>query len=408
MNMKRIQYALLFAPLLLAACGDSTTGTEPEPNKPEITTGTLEVTAATTGDGTDEDGYTVTLDDSDSQSLAVDGAATFEDLEEGSYTVELSGLANGCMVDGDNPVSVNVTANETVTAAFKVTCEQLSAEGVIAFSQRVDGKHELFTMNADGSNIKQLTTNDVDDSWPALSPDGLKIAFVRRDQSSATLDNEIWVIGVDGSNPTQLTFNDTDDKRPTWSPDNSQIAYESSGQNSMNIHVMNADGSNQTLITDDNGNDHSSSWSSDNTIAFVSDRQGDSSADIYKVQSDGTGLEILIDAADDNGINLFSPAWSHDGTQIAYQGHISGGAASIFIANKDGSSVRGITSAEFSAMQPSWSPDGKFIAFMNLANAGKNTTDAIWIITKDGSQFQRLTDDQGTYSNFPSWSVAVE
>lgn len=404
MFKKNISFILLLSISLLVSCSESSTGSDPGN---EDTTGTLEVSVLTSGNGTDEDGFTITQGDN---SKAVDpgGTVIFDDLEEGSYSIELTGLDMGCTVDGDNPVSVDVTAGETADIIFEITCEESMAEGTIAFSQRTDeNTYNLFVMDADGSNKQQLTNSEMEDSWVALSPDGEKIAFVRRDMASSTLDNEIWVIDIDGGTPVQLTSNDIDDKRPAWSPDGSQIAFESDrDDNSISIFVMDADGTNQVRITDSAGHDHSATWSPDNTIAFVSDRKGENGVDIYKVNSDGTGLEILIDASEDNGNNLFQPAWSPDGSQIAYEGYTTVGHSRIFVADATGNNAEILTSEDFSAYQPSWSPDGKYIAFMDRGD--NDTTDAIWTIKTDGTLPFRITDEEGPISAFPSWGPTVE
>jgi len=105
----------------MISCGDTSTGPEPDP---KITTGTVVIMAATTGDGTDEDGYEVTLND-ESKPLEINGSVEFQDIEEGTYNVELNGLGMGCNIDGDNPVSVDVVAGLTTHCKifYRVDCK---------------------------------------------------------------------------------------------------------------------------------------------------------------------------------------------------------------------------------------------------------------------------------------------
>lgn len=98
----------------LPACDDD------DPIGPEP--GAVEVSVATTGDGTDDDGYEVTIGDA-SEGVDVDDSVTFEELEAGTYEVELTDLADGCEVDGDNPVEVTVESGETASVEFDVVCE---------------------------------------------------------------------------------------------------------------------------------------------------------------------------------------------------------------------------------------------------------------------------------------------
>lgn len=94
-------------------------GCDDDPVAPE--TGSVAVDVTTTGDGTDEDGYQVTLGDA-SEDVEVDGSVTFENVVVGTHEVELTGLADGCEVDGDNPVGVAVESGDEVPVAFEVVC----------------------------------------------------------------------------------------------------------------------------------------------------------------------------------------------------------------------------------------------------------------------------------------------
>lgn len=98
----------------LPACDDD------DPIGPEP--GAVEVSVATTGDGTDEDGYEITLGGA-SEGVDVDDSVTFEDLEAGSYEVELIDLADGCEVSGPNPVEVTVETGDVTFVEFDVVCE---------------------------------------------------------------------------------------------------------------------------------------------------------------------------------------------------------------------------------------------------------------------------------------------
>ncbi len=84
--------------------------------------GTLEVAVATTGEGTDDDGYTISVDEgAETQDVDVSGQASLE-LDPGQHTVELTGVAANCTVDGDNPTTVTVESGQSVSVDFAVTC----------------------------------------------------------------------------------------------------------------------------------------------------------------------------------------------------------------------------------------------------------------------------------------------
>ena len=110
--------------LALLACSDDVT--------PPPTTGTLEITTATSGVEPDADGYSVQIGAGAAQTIGATATLTTADLDPGSYPVQLSGVAENCTVAGDNPRTVNVTAGETVTAAFVITCEATTGSLSIA------------------------------------------------------------------------------------------------------------------------------------------------------------------------------------------------------------------------------------------------------------------------------------
>jgi Tol biopolymer transport system component len=108
----------------------------------------------------------------------------------------------------------------------------------IAFTSHRSGDSEIWTMDADGRNLRNVTQNPAWDYWPAWSPDGKRIVFV----SERDGDQELFVQSADGSGPaTQLTFNNESDRLPAWSPDGSRIAFAAVRGGVEEIHVINAD-----------------------------------------------------------------------------------------------------------------------------------------------------------------------
>ena len=122
------------------------------------------------------------------------------------------------------------------------------------------GDEELYLMNADGTGIVQLTSNDVFDSAPAFSPDGTKLAFESARDSGDALVLDIYVMNVDGTGVRRLTADPAHDEGPIWSPDGTKIAFTSERGGSSDIWVMNADGSGVRRLTDDPARDESPDW----------------------------------------------------------------------------------------------------------------------------------------------------
>jgi Tol biopolymer transport system component len=236
-----------------------------------------------------------------------------------------------------------------------------------------------------------------------------KIAFVSDRDGNA----EIYTMNPDGSDLKRLTFDPGADSSPAWSPDGLRIVFGRSnfheGQGRFDgrgeIHVMNADGSNQTRLTTSR-NDNFPAWSPDGTkIAFSQDLfSSHSHSGIYVMNADGSDQRI-VNAG-------YEPSWSPDGLKLAF---MDDSARYIYSSNADGSSLTQITLTPFANVfdldfAPAWSPDGASIAFTRFLSCdfGDVCRGAqIWVVNADGSGGRPLTQSfptGGLTFTAPSWS----
>jgi serine/threonine-protein kinase len=250
--------------------------------------------------------------------------------------------------------------------------------GQMVFTSQRDGDWDIYAMNADGSNLRNLTNNNVDDFAPAWSPDGRTVAF----HSYLDGDEEVYVMDADGSNLRKLTNNFVNDREPTWSPDGWQIAFWSDSNGTWDIFVMNADGSERRRLTTAFADDFDPHWSPDGqSIVFASNRSGND--DIYMVNV-ATGAEQQLT---EHPANDRYPAWSPDGEQIVFMSERTGNGE-IYLMNADGRNQRNLTEHPTWDTQPHWSPDGRFIAF----TANRDDNDEIYVMDADGRNPRRLTN----------------
>ena len=136
-----------------------------------------------------------------------------------------------------------------------------------------------------------------------------------------------------------------------------------------------------------------SSSSSVGRIAFSAGPHGHQ--DVYVMNADGTGpRQLTNDPAAD-----FDPTWSPDGKRIAFRHETNGDStAEIYVMNEDGSHRRNLTRRAGQDHAPAWSPDGKKIAF---ASVRRGLLPAIWVMNADGSHQKRVSKVDGEY---PAWS----
>jgi len=155
----------------------------------------------------------------------------------------------------------------------------------------------LWLMKPNGKNPHAITSkDDIDATW---SPDGSMIAFA----SSRVGVRQLFVMNADGTNVEQVTDLSNMGGRSTWSPDGTKLAFYRGPAGDHDIYIINVDGTGLERLTD-GGDNLGPSWSPDgNWIAFTSFRDGNN--EIYVIHPDGTGVTRLTN----NPISDWQPRW---------------------------------------------------------------------------------------------------
>jgi Tol biopolymer transport system component len=411
---------------LTVSCGGGADSGPTEPNE-----GTLEVLASTTGTGLDVDGYTVSVDSGDPQLLPSNGADTVASLSPGTHTVALAGVAPNCLLSGENPRTVEITAADMTSLRFDIACTQppeilvsaattgeeldsdgyrvavdggpprpLAINGSVRITGVTPGEHDVVLSDvADncvlaGSNPLRVTVAGGTASADfTVSCSGLPLAAPGHDIALSLGDigsSEVYLLRADGTTLTNLTNDPGADDGAAWSPDGQRIAFSSTRQPREHIFVMNADGSGQTQLTSGDYFAFHPTWSPDGSkIAFASTKSGRS--EIYVMNSDGGEITQLTDT------RAMDPVWSPNGAKIAFRDLRDN--QNVSVMNADGSGMVQLTTESSIERHPAWSPDGTRIVFAS----DRSGSFEIYVMNADGTGVTQLTF--GTQGNaHPAWS----
>lgn len=269
-----------------------------------------------------------------------------------------------------------------ITFMFALCSANRKVNGKIAFSRVMkNGNIELFDMNPDGKNLKQLTYSDrfssqapIVNAHPSFSANGTLFAFTSTRNGNANL----FIMTSDGSNVQQVTRDSGESEVPNFSPDAKRIAFSGSRGGSFEIFTINVDGNRLRQLTFNNATNDGPKYTPDGKyIVFSSDVNGSGSPrnrDLYIMDAlTGKNLRRLTYGMD----NRFSRSISPDGKRIVFSS-TKDNVGNLFIMNIDGSNLKQITNATGNgsgysplpgwpvfngAITPAWSPDGKEIAF---------------------------------------------
>ncbi|MGA9162149.1 MAG: DPP IV N-terminal domain-containing protein [Actinomycetota bacterium] len=199
--------------------------------------------------------------------------------------------------------------------------------------------------------------------------------------------NDLWLVDPDTAAMTRLTHSTHfNEGLADWNAEGTRIAFSRCALSELgncDIWVMDADGNNATRLTPPDHIETWPAWSPDGTkIAFTTD-ESDAFQDIWVMHADGSNPMQLTTT---NGSFDAFPEWSPDGTKIAFTSDRDA-ADDIWVMDPDGSDPVRLTTGNKVDERPDWTPDGSTITF---SRNGKD----IWAMDADGSNLTRLTDSK--------------
>lgn len=251
------------------------------------------------------------------------------------------------------------------------------------------GVKEIYIADYDGENQRRVTTQkslNINSTW---SPDARSIAYTSYRRGAPT----IFISNIyQGTLEEPLKGAAGQAFLPAWSPDGTRFAFTTTRDGNSEIYVANRDGSGVRRVTNHTAIDSTPTWSPTGTqIAFTSDRTG--TPQIYIVGADGLGLRQLT-----HETYADRPTWSPAPyNEVAYTAK-TGPGNDIKVIELATGQVRQLTFGEGTNESPSFSANGRHLAFMST-RSGKAQ---IFTISKDGKNLRQITKVGNNYQ--PDWS----
>ncbi len=267
-------------------------------------------------------------------------------------------------------------------------------ESKIYFVSDRSGHKEIWEMDYDGSNQRQLTHVGSISLSPRISPDGSRLAFSALNKNGWDIMMFSTELGRAVSFPRYGGTN----LSPSWSPDGTRVAFSSSRGGEPNIYIADSSGGNSRRLTTDRGPDVSPTFNRKTgaQIAFVSGRTG--LPQIYTMEADGTNVQRVTDQG-----YAVSPSWAPNGQFLTFSwfrkyGAGAPGANDIYLMDLASKQWVQLTHDGGRNDFPSWSPDGRHIVFQS----SRSGTEQIWTMLADGTKVQQLTFSG--HNTQPNWS----
>ena len=232
-----------------------------------------------------------------------------------------------------------------------------------------------------------LTSGPYNETDPAISPDGTRLAFAMRQEGADATPADLYIADGPGQPPTQLTAHPADDRHPAWSNDASQIAFVRIDGTTCSIMIMGvADRRERRVAACGNLEEPRLSWSKDGEWLHESFAPGPDPIRGWQIArvSTTTGVRETLTLPAPGTLGDYNPAVSPDGSRIAFVRGINGATADLHVVSSNGGAPTRITWDNQDLVGLDWSADGRSLIYAT-DRAGGYT---IWRVPIEGGDPQ--------------------
>ncbi|HJQ23087.1 MAG TPA: protein kinase [Blastocatellia bacterium] len=277
-------------------------------------------------------------------SLTADGSAVVAAQEDRQFRIWTAPVKqDGVSADGSAGFSVDMSLAREISANISNAARSglcWTPDGRVVYSSLENGYCDLWIVNADGSNRRQLTNDPHIDNEPAVSPDSRYVVFTSQREGS----EHIWIVGTDGENLWQLTHGRVE-RNPVFSPDGKWVYY--------------------------------TSWET-------------GKATVWRIPSEGGEAEQVVEATSS------TPHFSPDGHLFIFR---TGSGGVSIMRTEGGPPIKTFENLRDASIIR-WTPDGKALSFL----AYRDGSDAIWVMPLDTGKQQKLINFKPDSMWFYEWS----
>jgi TolB protein len=261
----------------------------------------------------------------------------------------------------------------------------------IAFASDRSGFWEIWLMDWDGANQRQITNHKTLTILPSWAPDNERMVYTSWTRGTS----DMYIVHRLGGGRIRINTGLALNTSATFSPASNDIAFVGSVNGNPDIYLIKDDNTNLRRLTSTNSIESTPEWSpTGRQISFTSGRSG--SPQIYVMDAEGTNVRRISFDGDWND----DARWSRNGEHIAYTSRVNG-RFQIRVHNVATGESR-ILAGRGSNEQPTWSPDGQWIAFQSN-RSGKWQ---VYRMRLDGTDLLQLTFDGENKE--PDWSKKPE